>query len=314
MNGRTLGGRPLLGWLLATFVLFFWSGWIIVARLGATLTLSVWDVTALRFGTAGVLILPWALKWGLGGLTLPRALWLAISCGAPYAAAAFVGFLFAPAAHGAVLVNGTLPLLTLLIGWATVGLRPTRGQALGVVLVLAGCAAIGGDGLLAPVPDQWKGHLFFLLAAALLSGYMVAARAWGVTQRQALATVPLGSLLLFLPIYLLVDLPSLLKHTPLAAWPWDEVLLQAGYQGVLVSLLALPLFTRANDLLGSAAMSAFLAAVPSVTLLLAIPLLGEVPSLLAVAGVGVVTLGVLCTIGLLRPPKPLGPGDAAAAG
>ncbi len=301
MSGRTLGGRPLVGWLLASFVLFVWSGWIIVARLGATLTLSVWDVTALRFGTAGLLILPWALRWGLSGLSLRRALWLAISCGAPYAGAAFIGFLFAPAAHGAVLVNGTLPLFTLLLGWAAVGLRPTRGQILGVVLVLAGCAAIGGDGLLAPVHDQWKGHLFFLLAALLLSGYMVAARAWKVTSRQTLVAVPIGSALMFLPVYFLADLPSALIHAPLAAWPWREVLLQVVYQGILVSLLALPLFTRANALLGSAAMSAFLAAVPSVTLLLAIPLLGEVPSLLAVVGVGVVTLGVLCTIGLIRP-------------
>ena len=303
MSGRLLWGRPLMGWLLACVVLCIWSGWIIVARLGATRSLSVWDITALRFGTAGILILPWALKWGLGGLSLPRALWLAISCGAPYAAAAFIGFLYAPAAHGAVLVNGTLPLFTVLLGWAAVGIRPSGAQALGVLLVLAGCAAIGGDGLLSPVAGQWKGHLFFLLSSALLSGYMIAARAWNVTRRQTLAAVPVGSLLLFLPIYLGVDLPSLLKHTPLAAWPWDEVLLQAGYQGVLVSLLALPVFTKANALLGAAAMAAFLAAVPSVTLLLAIPLLGEVPSLLAVAGVGVVTLGVLCTIGLVRPKR-----------
>lgn len=309
MSGRMLAGRPLLGWALATFVLFFWAGWIIVARLGATLTLTVWDVTALRFGTAGLLILPWALRWGLGGLPLGRALWLAVSCGAPYAGAAFLGFLFAPAAHGAVLINGTLPLLTLLLGWATVGIRPTRGQALGVVLVLAGCAAIGGDGLLAPVPGQWKGHLFFLLSAALLSGYMIAARAWHVTSRQTLVAVPVGSALMYLPVYFLADLPSALIHTPLAAWPWHEVLLQVVYQGILVSLLALPLFTKANALLGSAAMAAFLAAVPSVTLLLAIPLLGEVPSLLAVVGVGVVTLGVLCTIGLLRPGR-----ASAAAG
>lgn len=292
--------RPLLGWFLAVFILFFWSGWIVISRLGVTMTLSVWDITALRFATAGLVMLPFALRWGLAGLSWKRALWLVVTCGSPYAAATFTGFVFAPAAHGAVLINGTLPLFTLLLGWIAVGLKPGRAQALGVVLVLLGCTAIAGDGLLAPVPDQWKGHLFFVLASLLLAGYMIAARHWGVTTRQVMAVVPLGSALLYLPFYLAFDLPGLLKHTNPADWPWDEVALQAGYQGILVSVLALPIFNKTNLLLGAAATAAFMAAVPSVTLLLAIPLLGEIPTLLAVAGVAVTTLGVLCTVGLIR--------------
>ncbi len=301
MSGRILWGRPLLGWLCAATVLCIWAGWIIVSRLGATRQLSVWDVTALRFGTAGLLLTPLVLRRGLGGLAWPRALLLSVTCGAPYVALAFVGFLFAPAAHGAVLINGTLPLFTLLAGWIVSGLRPSRGQVLGVVLVMLGCAAIGGDGLLAPVAGQWKGQLCFLACSLLLAIFLVKSRAWKVTTTQALVAIPFLSLLLYLPPYLALPLPSLLKVAPLAAWPWGEVILQMLYQGVLVSLLALPLMTRANELLGSAPVSAFMAAVPMLSLLLAIPLLGEVPSLLAVAGVGVVTLGVLCTIGLLRP-------------
>lgn len=292
--------RPLLGWLLGLTVLALWASWVVISRLGVTTALTAWDVTALRFGMAGIVILPWALRWGLGGLSLGQGLWLAISCGAPYAAIAFLGFVYAPAAHGAVLVNGTIPLLTLLLGWSLLGNRPTLGQSLGVILVLAGCAAIGGDGLLAPVPDQWKGHLLFLLAAFLLSSYMIAARRWHVTQRQALTAVPVGSLILYMPLYLLADLPSTLKHSALSDWPWDQVALQAVFQGLIVSLLALPIFTRANALIGSSALSAFVAAVPAVSLVLAIPILDEVPSLLAVGGVVVVTLGVACTLGLIR--------------
>jgi len=307
-GGRTLAGRPLLGWLFGLAVLAIWSSWVVISRFGVTASLTAWDVTALRFATAGLLILPWALRWGIGGLNLRQALWLTVSCGAPYAAAAFLGFVYAPAAHGAVLINGTVPLFTLALGWSLLGHRPSRAQSAGVLLVLAGCIAIGGDGLLSPVPDQWKGHLFFLLAALLLSGYMIAARHWRISQRTALATVPTGSALLFLPVYFAFDLPSTLKHSRLADWPWGEVALQAGFQGVIVSLVALVLFTRANALLGSTALAAFVAAVPAVSLLTAIPTLGEVPSWLAVAGVCVVTLGVACTLGLVRP----GPREAAA--
>jgi drug/metabolite transporter (DMT)-like permease len=308
-QGRSFAGRPLLGWVLGLTVLALWSSWVVISRLGVTSSLTAWDVTALRFGTAGVVILPWALSWGLGGLRLWQALWLAVSTGALYAGAAFLGFVYAPAAHGAVLINGTIPLFTLLLGWGLMGSRPTRSQSIGVSLVLCGCFAIGGDGLLSPVPDQWKGHLLFLLSALLLSGYMIAARRWHVTQRQALAAVPVGSALLFLPVYFAFDLPSTLKHSALADWPWGEVALQAGFQGIVVSLLALPMFTRANALLGSTALAAFVAAVPAVSLLLSIPTLGEVPSPLAVAGVVVVTLGVACTLGLMRLRR-----SAAAAG
>lgn len=300
VQGRSFAGRPLLGWVLGITVLCIWSGWVVISRLGVTSSLTAWDITALRFGTAAVVALPWSLRTGLGSLSLPKALWLTCSTGAPYAAAAFLGFHFAPAAHGAVLINGTIPLFTLLLGWLFLRSRPQRGQSAGVLLVLLGCFAIGGDGLLSPVPDQWKGHLLFLLAAILLSGYMIAARRWHVTLPQVLAIVPLGSALLFLPIYFLFDLPSGLKDRPLAAWPWDEVLLQAGFQGVVVSLLALLMFTRANALLGSTALAAFIAAVPSVSLLLSIPVLHEVPSWLAVAGVAVVTLGVASILGLVR--------------
>ena len=39
-----------------------WSGWIVVARLGLRTTLTPWDIAALRFGVAGILL---ALGLGL---------------------------------------------------------------------------------------------------------------------------------------------------------------------------------------------------------------------------------------------------------
>lgn len=309
MSERLWRGRPLAGWLFASLIVCIWTSWIVIARLSAALTLSVWDITAVRFGVAAVVILPWALRWGLRGLSLPKAAWLALSCGAPYVALAFIGFSYAPAAHGAVLINGTLPLFTLLIGWSIARQRPTPGQSLGVVLILAGCFAIGGDGLLTPVPDQWKGHLFFLGASMLVSGYMIAARAWKITQRHVLVAIPIGSAIFYLPAYFAIDLPSLLKTAPIANWPWDEIALHAILQGLVITLLALPIFTRANELLGSAIMAAFMAAVPGLALLLAIPVLGEIPSLLGFGGVALVTLGVLATIGIIRPQRAAAAGD-----
>jgi drug/metabolite transporter (DMT)-like permease len=42
-----------------------WSGWIVVARLGLRTSLTPWDIAALRFGVAGLLLAPYLLRKGL---------------------------------------------------------------------------------------------------------------------------------------------------------------------------------------------------------------------------------------------------------
>ena len=50
-----------------------WSGWIVVARLGLRTSLTPWDIAALRFGVAGVLLLPYVFR---RGLAIDRLLYL----------------------------------------------------------------------------------------------------------------------------------------------------------------------------------------------------------------------------------------------
>jgi drug/metabolite transporter (DMT)-like permease len=52
-----------------------WAAFIVVSRLGVRTSLTPWDVAAIRFGTAGVLLLPYFMKKGfavdrLGGWEL----------------------------------------------------------------------------------------------------------------------------------------------------------------------------------------------------------------------------------------------------
>ena len=52
-----------------------WASWIVAARLGLRTNLTPWDITAIRFGVAGLILLPYLLKKGLavdrlGGLGL----------------------------------------------------------------------------------------------------------------------------------------------------------------------------------------------------------------------------------------------------
>ncbi len=99
----------------------------------------------------------------------------------------------------------------------------------------------------------------------------------------------------FLPIYALLPGKALLLAGA------RELLLQALVQGALIGAVSIFVYTRAVATLGAAETALFAAAVPCVTTLAAIPLLSEIPTPASLAGVAVVTAGML--VGL-RPARP----------
>ena len=52
-----------------------WAAFIVVSRLGVRTSLTPWDVAAIRFGTAGLLLLPYLMK---RGLALDRLGWIGL--------------------------------------------------------------------------------------------------------------------------------------------------------------------------------------------------------------------------------------------
>ena len=124
--------RMLLGVAAAVCVLFFWSGWIVVSRLGVTNHLTVYDVTGLRFSVGAAVALPyiiWRRAWR--GLTPKRILVLTLTSGVPYALLSYFGLTYAPAAHGGVFLNGCLPIFTTLFGWFWLGQKGRFSQIVG---------------------------------------------------------------------------------------------------------------------------------------------------------------------------------------
>ncbi len=76
-----------------------WASWSVITRLAVTTSLDAWDIVALRFGVAGLLLSPVLVQ---RGLARDRIGWLRLAViiagtGAPYALAAAVGLRFAPA-------------------------------------------------------------------------------------------------------------------------------------------------------------------------------------------------------------------------
>jgi hypothetical protein len=59
------GMQYFRGALCGLTAVSIWSGWIVVARLGLRTSLTPWDIAALRFGVAGLLLLPYVFNKGL---------------------------------------------------------------------------------------------------------------------------------------------------------------------------------------------------------------------------------------------------------
>ncbi|KPF71646.1 hypothetical protein IP69_05640 [Bosea sp. AAP35] len=268
-----------------------WGVQAVVSRQSVADGLSAADVTILRFAVASLLLLPLALRrmrpFPVGALGWRRALILTALAGAPYALVLVGGATFAPALHASVIVPGLIPVMTVALAFAVMGERPGLWRMLGLSLVLAGIAAFGWEtfGSSRPQESAWIGDLLFVANAVMWSVFGLLARRWGCDAIDVTIATCLLSLLI-LPVFALT-MPMRLGDS---AWP--AIALQALYQGALVGVGALFLYTKSVELLGAARATLFLPLNPVVTALAGVALLGEYPSGIEIAGMLLVIAGM----------------------
>ena len=177
------------------------------------------------------------------------------------------------------------------------GDRLQVGRIVGVLTILSGILVLGWDGLTNHGELTWLGDLMFLLGGLFWASYTIGSRVWKVEPFHATVVVAVLSMLLYAPPY------ALFADSRIASAPWSELAIQVVFQGVLSAVVALLLYTRAVALLGAARGAVFAALVPSFSLLIAIPLLAEIPTTLQMVGVVLVTAGMVFALGLHDPAK-----------
>jgi drug/metabolite transporter (DMT)-like permease len=270
-----------------------WASFIVVSRLGVQTSLTPWDVTAIRFSVAGLLLLPLLLR---KGLALDRLGWagvaaIVIGCGAPMVLLVNVGLLFAPAAHGGALFPGVMPLMVAVL--AAAGLKEpfTPPKTIGLALIVIGAICIvwftGG----AVGTRQNIGHVLFLAAGFVWACYTVSMRRAGLSGLHAAAIAGVGSLVLYLPAYAFIAGTSVFEAPPF------DIVLQAIVQGVLTAIIALMLYGCMVNLLGATRGAAFVALTPAMTALMGIPMLGEWPSATDWVAIAMISIGVYAASG-----------------
>jgi drug/metabolite transporter (DMT)-like permease len=279
------------GYLSALVVVCCWSGFNIVSRLGGKSALTPFDVAALRFGIAAVVMSPLFIRvmCDIDRCQLLRYLAIAFFGSIGYALPVYTGFSFAPAAHAGVLVNGGIPFATAMIAWLALGQRPRGLSALALAIALAGIIMIGLQSFthFEAADRQWVGDLCFLYAAVSWAVAGLLMRRWHLKPIETAAMMVSLSAILYLPIYLLF-IP---KH--LFEVPASTLLLQGVYQGIIAATMAGIFYNHANHTIGPHKASLMLALVPGITAIAAVPALGETLTPLAICGVVLVTFGAV---------------------
>jgi drug/metabolite transporter (DMT)-like permease len=271
------------GFLWAALTVVIWAAYPVVTRLGVTQTLAPGDLFALRFGISALLFLPY-LGWRAGAL--PAGAWvkgigLAL-CQGTLAGLVIVGLELAPARHASALIQGVIPAWLLIVGALFLDQRFGRRSVWVVTLIAAGVAAL----VIGSSEQVLHGDVLFLLASLLACGYILQARHYRLPPTATAAFVAVYSAIGFLPWYFLSGTHSFAQASP------SELVLQTVYQGVLIGCVSFIALNRAIAGLGCIRTGALLSAVPVLTAIIAVPVLGEYPSLVDCAALVLITLGV----------------------
>jgi drug/metabolite transporter (DMT)-like permease len=283
------------GWVWAALAVTILSGWFVVTRFSVTRELRIWDIAALRFGIGAILLAPAILRRGhIPKLTAwAEGLVFALLWGVPFVVFVALGLKLTSATQAATIAPTLMPVFAGVFAWAFYRERQGRVRWLGYAAIILGlvCLVAAFHG----VPNL-TGIGALAVGAAMWAIYTLLFRRSRLSAIQSAALICFWSTVIFLPIYALLGLSRFNLASP------SEIALQAVYQGVLMSGVALFAYNRAVSLLGSAAATAIVALLPAVASVLAIPVLGETPSAAECLSLAIIVLGVLFASRPAAPP------------
>ena len=276
------------GYIACTMVVCIWAFWLIVSRVGATSNLTIYDLAAMRYGISALVASPFVLYFkAWKTLHLARIVILSILLGPLYILTVFSGFVYAPAAHGGVFMNGPVPIMTLIIGAVFLKTAIEKRKLAGAVLIIISSAVLGfgaSDFILA---QSWIGDLCFIFGGLCFACFLTLSRLWKIRTLDIFFCGSVVNAAIYLPIWY-TFLPSGFATTETSV-----VVLQSIYQGLLPNLIGLVFIAHAAKTAGADITAAFMAVVPGFGALLGVILLSEQMPLSSLAALVGLTIGLL---------------------
>ncbi len=270
--------------------------YVVFARWGIGHGASAMDLTALRFGIAGLLLLPvlmYHVHKDARVLTTQWPVWLAVSvlAGTPFGLLMFGALQFAPASHAAVFPFAAMSIMGMVLGAFVLRDRLTVRRLTGIGVVLVGLVLISGISAASFSPEGLVGDAMFLVAGTFWSGFGILLRKHRLDPLLASAVIAFSALVTFVPVYLWqtggAGLLALAPHV---------LLTEALVQGVIAGVGTLLTYAAMVKILGPSRAAIFPALAPGLAALIAWPVLDVVPGPVELAGLATVILGLLWAV------------------
>jgi len=292
MNGTDRFNTVAIGIACGAGAAVFWAAGFVAARHGIDTGFTPADLTFHRCFWAGLVLLPLALRDGIGdlnGIGWGRGVVLTILGGPGIAIVSYSGFLLVPLGHAGVIQPSCAALFGLILATVILKERLPVLRAFGALTIVLGLAVIGAEALTTIGVHGVVGDLMFVLAGGFFATFGMLLRHWRVVATRATVAISVLSLAI-LPIYW--TLSGFDRIVALGLW---ENILQALIQGILAGPAAIYLFTRSVVLLGAGRAAVFPSLVPPCVLLIGWIALGEQSSVLQLTGLAIVLIGFRLT-------------------
>ena len=258
------------GYLFVCITMCIWGGFTILSRLNLHWHVSAWDLVAMRFAIAFIILMPVLLyKKDLAFLWHPRPIILALTGGLAYCLTVYTAFLQAPAAHAAIFLNGCIPLCTAVAAYLLFKQPFDKHTWLSLSIMLSALALMSYLMLHEQASVFGLGDVLYFLSAVWWGIFTVLLKQWKLSAWHSMASVAIWSALIYLPIYILFIPKHFQEAEPV------HLLVQGVFHGVLVVIIATLTYVAAIERLGAFKTGSIVTLAPFIAAIIAVPLLNE---------------------------------------
>ena len=258
------------GYLFVCITMCIWGGFTILSRLNLHWHVSAWDLVAMRFAIAFIILMPVLVyKKDLAFLWHPRPVILALTGGLAYCLTVYTAFLQAPAAHAAIFLNGCIPLCTAVAAYLLFKQPFDKHTWLSLSIMLSALALMSYLMLHEQASAFGLGDILFFLSAVWWGIFTVLLKQWKLSAWHSMASVAIWSALIYLPIYILFIPKHFQEAEPV------HLLVQGVFHGVLVVIIATLTYVAAIERLGAFKTGSIVTLAPFIAAVIAVPLLNE---------------------------------------
>lgn len=276
------------GYAFVLITMCIWGGFTLTARLNALWNISAWDIVALRFTLAFIILMPILIYRKESAFLLKKEPFiLAMIGGVIYCLFAYSAFHYAPTAHAAIFLNGCIPICTAIVAYFLLHQAFDKHTWISLaIMILVLCVMSILMYQETGVPFGMGDGLFFV-SAILWALFTVLLRKYQLSAWHAMCGVAIWSAVIYVPVYLLFLPKHLFVPEPI------HLISQTLFHGIFVVIIATLTYVEAIKRLGAFKAGSITNLAPFIAAILAVPLLGESLSLAMVLGLVGMAIGAL---------------------